>query len=78
MYGDSRGGLTHHRDEPLQGGTHTLLVYLTDAEGATFFGDNAVVEPHVGRAVLFGVRVPHCAIPCASQKCIVACEVMHK
>lgn len=82
-FGDSSAGMHAHRDEPLQGGTRTLLVYLDDVEagggGCTVFEDGDVhIQPVAGRAVLFGVRRMHAVTPCRSAgrpKRVLACEV---
>jgi hypothetical protein len=81
--GDSSAGLGLHRDESLQGGTHSLLVYVDSPRGGeTVFYDAlgseevARVRSVAGRAVLFGVRVEHRACRTEDRKRVVALEVL--
>jgi len=78
-YGDTSDGMHSHRDEAYQGGTKTLLVYLTgpgDGGGETVFEKRIRVKPVTGRAVLFSVRHIHHTEPVKGgwRKVIVAFE----
>ncbi len=74
-----------HRDEPLQGGDASLLVYLSSAmEGGktAFYSHTTAAEPHMrvtpeaGTAILFDISALHAAEPIASgTKCILGCEL---
>lgn len=84
-HGDDCGRLGPHADEPLQGGTHSLLVYLNDVpEGAggrtRFFTDKSTTyssRPERGKGVVFDIREFHDTEPIADGhvKVVVACEL---
>ena len=89
VYSGGGAGATRHADEPLQGGTMSLLVYLNDvpegAGGATkFYRSASVAEPWKecrpvrGAAVLFDIGASHEAEPVAEGhfKVVVACELI--
>jgi hypothetical protein len=69
-----------HRDEPLQGGDASLLVYLNgDIEGGnTAFSDPCVhVTPEAGKAIVFDISALHMAEPVVSGvKYILGCELI--
>ena len=81
--GNTDRGMHLHRDESYQGGTRTLLVYLTTPTqgGETEFqieGSATMrVRPVAGNGVLFGVHVLHRSNPVIEgTKAIVAVEVV--
>lgn len=83
--GNSLKGMHTHKDEGYQGGTHSLLIYLTDVErgGETIFSlvgrDILTVTPKAGRVCIFPVSMTHRANPViAGEKYLVACEVVIK
>ena len=76
-YGDTQAGMQWHRDEAYQGGSHTLLVYLTDwfEGGHTVFDNDVRIAPSQGKAVLSGIRCRHTVEPASDMKIIFAFEV---
>ena len=77
----SNAGMFWHRDNSLQGGTHSLLVYLTTPTkgGETVF-ETMSISPVRGRAVLFSVHALHMAAPVPVShglKLAVAVEILH-
>ncbi len=73
--------LHRHRDNPLQGGTKSLLIYLNFTEGGeTVFYEGDIikmkVKPATGRCVIFGIYDEHEMLPLVrGKKYIVACEL---
>ena len=85
-HGDKNGCLGLHADEPLQGGTHSLLVYLNDipegSGGRTRFfkgiKNTVSVRPELGKGIVFDIGTIHDTEPLAEGrvKVVVACEVV--
>ena len=90
-HGEKRGRLGLHADEPLQGGTHSLLVYLNDipegSGGGTRFHEGeddgsfyrtVSVRPEHGKGIVFDIVALHDTEPIAKDhsKFVVACEVI--
>ena len=84
-HGDKNGRLAPHADAPLQGGTHSLLVYLNDIPegdgGRTRFFEGikttVSVRPVRGKGLVFGIGAVHDTEPLAQGrvKVVVACEI---
>jgi Rps23 Pro-64 3,4-dihydroxylase Tpa1-like proline 4-hydroxylase len=71
-----------HADEPLQGGSASLLIYLNDVEdgGETVFYKNDReeyrIKPKEGQAIIFDIHRRHAALPVhKGKKYIFGCEV---
>lgn len=73
--GINDSGMHEHKDASLQGGSHSLLIYLSTPEsGETVFESNKILVKK-NRAILFSVEKLHHALPVKSgHKYIAACE----
>ena len=73
-------GMHLHKDNSLEGGTHTFIVYLDDntAGHICFKNNNVKIIPRRNRCLIFDVEIPHWVEPCHEPKRIITGECAFK
>lgn len=77
-YPDRHAGMALHRDHPLQGGSHTLLIFVRSSSGGDvrFPECDTTVDCRAGNAVMFAVDELHSVDP-GGPKLAIALELAH-